>query len=334
MLAGNKDWKKSKEELERYLQGEVIANAPLKDHTTWRIGGPADLLVLPRSWEDIKTCFSWAGQYEIPVTVIGNGSNILVLDQGIRGLVIKTSAHFNNIEVKEDALVVDAGAKLPLLARKAAEHSLSGLEFAIGIPGTVGGAILMNAGAEGDNIGELVEKVWFFKPPEQMRELEPERLEFGYRYSSLQKENGIVIRAVLRLKAGSRSQIEEKMRENLARRKRVQPVDQPSAGSVFKNPSQKPAWYFIEKAGAKGLRRGDAKVSEKHANFIVNCGNARAEDVLNLVREVQLLVERRFGIWLEPEIKVLGEGSHSSGGDAGGKVHNCGGEPPDRYGNH
>lgn len=281
---------------------------PLKNHTTWRIGGPADLLVIPRSLEDLRVCCSFARERELPSIVLGNGSNVLVLDGGFRGLVIKTAGGVDRITVQGQQIVAQAGAMLPAVVNTVTRHGLTGLEFAAGIPGTVGGAVVMNAGAGGSSISEVVEEVTVLTTDGEFVSLSKEDLTFGYRYSSLQESPVTVAAVSMCLSPGNIQEIQEKVRSLQEVRRQRQPLNWPNAGSVFANPGSYAAGYLIEKVGAKGLTRGRAQVSTTHANFIINLGGATAADVLQVIEEVRERVRQQFGIVLQTEIKVVGEG--------------------------
>lgn len=278
-------------------------------HTTWRIGGPADLLAIPRSVEELRACLAWAQGLGLPCVTIGNGSNLLVLDGGVRGLVIKTAHGLNQVRLSGEYLQLGAGVLLPTLLRLAIRHGWQGLEFAAGIPATVGGAVLMNAGTQEATIGNLVRRVALVNQDGNCSELEGEELHFAYRFSSLQQRTATIAGVTLAIKPGGEpAAIAAAIRERLFARRQKQPYRWPSAGSVFKNPpGGPPAGWLIERVGAKGLRRGGAMVANEHANFIVNTGGARAEDVLWLMEEIRRRVKDSFGIELEPEIRILGE---------------------------
>lgn len=302
-------WEELAADLARRLSGPVRAGAPMARYTTWRIGGPADLLAVPRSVADVQTCLAWASRRGVPWVAIGNGSNLLVLDGGVRGLVIRTAHGLNRIRAAGEHLELEAGVLLPVLLRLAVRHGWQGLEFAAGIPATVGGAVLMNAGTPEASIGELVRRVHLIDREGQLRELAGEELVFGYRFSSLQQVPAVITGVTLAVRPGGRpEEIAAQVQEKLAARRRKQPHGRPSAGSVFRNPpTGPPAGWLIEQVGAKGLRRGGAMVAGEHANFIVNTGGASAEDILALMAEIRRRVWESFGIELEPEIRILGE---------------------------
>ncbi|MGB9919203.1 MAG: UDP-N-acetylmuramate dehydrogenase [Moorellales bacterium] len=294
-------------DLAQRLGRPVATNVPLYRYTTWRIGGPADLMVTPRSPEEIKICLVWARGWGLPVTVLGAGSNVLVRDGGVRGLVLRLAHGLNRVEVLEGRLRLGAGVLLPALLRLAVRQGWRGLEFAAGIPGTVGGAVLMNAGTPEGTLGSRVREVVLLDQSGERRTLKDGELIFSYRNSNLWGA-GLVIEVTVAVEpGGDPAVIHREIEDRLKRRRQKQPR-RPSAGSVFKNPPQgPPAGWLIERVGAKGLRRGGALVAPEHANFIVNAGGARAEEVLWLIEEVRRRVREAFGIDLELEVVVLGE---------------------------
>jgi len=302
------DPQKIARDLQPNLKGELYCSEPMKKHTTWRVGGPADILIVPKSKADVAFVTSYAGKHSIPLYVIGNGSNILVLDGGIRGIVLKLAGGLNQVNVAGNKVIAEAGIRLPALAKKVLQHGLSGLEGLSAIPGTLGGALIMNAGAHGDSIGQLVKKVTCMSYQGNILTLEESQLHFTYRQSSLAQQNLLVLEAELTLRPDDPGLIKVRMEKCQKERMERQPLNLPNAGSVFKNPAGYAAGFLIEKGGAKGLRKGGAQVSEKHANFIVNVGNASAQDILELITCVQEKVYQAFNIMLETEIKVLGEG--------------------------
>ncbi len=285
---------------------EVIQNAPMRDYTTLKLGGPADYLAFPRSGEEITALFDEAGQNGLEVTVIGRGSNLLVLDGGIRGLVIRVEKNMKDISVSGTRMRAQAGALLSAAAAAAARAGLSGLEFASGIPGTVGGGVSMNAGAYDGELGQAVVLVRGVTPDGRSLCLSREEMNFGYRTSAVGSTGMIVTEAELELTPGEETAIRARMAELNARRAEKQPLDQPSAGSAFKRPEGYYAAALIDQCGLKGYSIGGARVSEKHAGFLINNGGTSA-DFLNLLKHVQKVVEERAGVHLEPEIRVLGE---------------------------
>ena len=285
---------------------EVLQNAPMRDYTTLKLGGPADWLAFPRSGEEILALYDEAGRHGLPVTVIGRGSNLLVLDGGIRGLVIRVEKNMREMQANGQEIRVQAGASLASLAAYAAENGLTGLEFASGIPGTVGGGVTMNAGAYGGEMSQAVIRVEGVDPNGARISLDRDGMAFGYRRSAVQERNFVVTEAVLKLEEGDPQAIRERMRELNAQRAEKQPLEYPSAGSTFKRPEGAFAAALIDQCGLKGYSVGGARVSEKHAGFLINTGDSSA-DYLQLMRQVQRIVEERAGIRLEPEIRILGE---------------------------
>ena len=284
---------------------EVICDADMRQYTTLRLGGKADWLAFPRSREEIAALFSEAGQAGMPVTVIGHGSNLLVLDGGIRGLVIRIEKNMRNIRREGNRLTAQAGAMLGAAAAAAAEAGLTGLEFASGIPGTVGGGMTMNAGAYGGELADVTIRVDGIRPDGTPVSLTREEMQFGYRTSAVKKMNFIVTEAVFELQEGDPAEIRARMSELNARRAEKQPLDVPSAGSTFKRPEGFFAAALIDQCGLKGYSIGNAQVSLKHAGFLVNTGSS-SRDYLELVRYVQKVVMERAGVQLEPEIRIVG----------------------------
>lgn len=287
---------------ERVLCDELMSN-----HTTFRIGGPADWLVLPKSVEEITAVLAAAKAESVPVTVLGRGSNVLVADKGIRGLVLRLGKYMSGIRHDGLTIYAGAGASLGDVSRYAAKLSLTGLEFAIGIPGTIGGAVFMNAGAYEGEMRQVVSAVTALCPDGGLTRYCCEELDFGYRHSIFSDNQSLICEVELQLAPGDAVAIRTKMDECTFRRNTRQPVELPSAGSVFKRPPGYYAGTLIEQTGLKGLTIGGAQVSEKHAGFIVNIGGATARDVLALIREVQQRVYKKFSVRLEPEIRQIGE---------------------------
>jgi len=292
--------------LKKEVNGIIKISESMSRHTTWQIGGPADLLLIPNDWIDIEKALKFANINKLPVTLIGGGSNLLVADQGIRGLVIKLAGGLKNVLVDGEKIIADAGVRLPYLAHQVANKGLSGLEFAAGIPGTLGGAILMNAGAHGGQMADIVQSIVAMDKEGRLLHITNEQLGFAYRTSKLKKMDVIIIEAHLKLLCGDVGEIKKKMEENLQFRQEKQPWELPNAGSVFKNPPGNSAGRLIDSVGAKGWQVGKAQVSEKHANFIVNLGGATSQDVLSLMTKIQRTVEKEHKVLLEPEILVVG----------------------------
>jgi UDP-N-acetylmuramate dehydrogenase len=280
----------------RYLRDEL-----LKKHTSFRIGGPADYFCVPEDIEQIKEALNFARENRLPVAIMGLGTNLLALDNGFRGLVIKLGGGLSWMKAKSRVVHVGSGVSLPKLLLFLARRGLGGMEFLAGIPGTVGGAAVMNAGAWGKEISRFVDRITVLDFKGKERTLKKRQLKFSYRKSVLQKGKWILLEVVLRLRKSKRKAIKSKLQGFLKRRRESQPLGIPNAGCIFKNPKGKFAGRIIEEAGCKGMRMGDAQVSSKHANFIVNLGEAKARDVVKLIARVQKAVK----IKLEPELKVM-----------------------------
>jgi UDP-N-acetylmuramate dehydrogenase len=296
-------------ELERELRhagfrGRLLRDHPLAPYTTWRIGGPAELLAFPADLDDLQTAVVWAAAGGVPWRVLGNGSNLLVHDAGVRGLVLRLRKLLDSVRIEGTRLTAGAGASLPAVARQAAAAGLSGLEFGAGIPGTVGGAIVMNAGWHEFEIANSVATVDVLEPGGALRTDDRVACDFGYRSSRFRREPGVVICVTLALERGDRRELTERLERFAASRKANQPTDLPSCGSVFLKPPGDFAGRLIEAAGLKGLRVGDVQVSPKHANFFINLGSATAADVLALVERVEREVESRFGVRLVREFEL------------------------------
>lgn len=288
------------------LSGRVESNVSLREYTTWRVGGPAEVLVEPAGIGDLCLVVEYARERDIPLTVIGNGSNLLISDEGIGGIVVKLGPRMSRIVIGEGFIQVEAGARLAGILTAARDAGCGGLEFLAGIPASVGGAVAMNAGANGSSIGDRVLEATVVDLNGKVHFKTHDELGFGYRTSALHDEAAIVVSVKLGCFPKSAAAIRAEVEQHLARRKQTQPLEYPSAGSVFRNPPGETAGRLIELAGAKGLRIGDAEVSRKHANFIVNLGAAKSREIRQLMFQVQRLVSEQTGIWLEPEVKLLG----------------------------
>ncbi len=284
--------------------GEILAEEPLARYTTWRIGGPAEILVDPVDRDDLLLCVGWARSEGIPWRVLGNGSNLLVRDEGVRGVVLRSRRALDRVEVEGFVVRAGGGASLPLVANLAASRGLSGLEFGAGIPGTVGGAIVMNAGWHEHEIGPRVREVEFLDSEGRVAVLPRETCAFGYRRSALRGRIGVVLGAVLALSPDDPAAVRARLEAYAAARRKNQPTELPSCGSVFLKPEGDFAGRLIEEAGLKGARIGDAQVSPKHANFFVNLGRATAADALALLERVETEVEARFGVRLTREVEI------------------------------
>lgn len=286
---------------------ELRRREPLARHTSFGIGGPADLLAIPLSPDALSRAITIAAKVGVEPVFLGNGTNMIVRDGGVRGLVIRMAGGLGEIAVDDTRARAEAGASLAAVCFQCAQRGLSGLEFAAGIPGTLGGALIMNAGAYGGEIGEITEWVDVVTHEGEIRRLERDELSFGYRRSTLRDAGMAVLRAGLRLAPGDAAQIHCKLCDTIAERCSKQPVCSPSAGSIFKRPNGDYAGRLLEEAGAKGMRVGRAAVSSKHANFVVNLGGATAADVIRLIENARDLVYDKFGVMLEPEVCFVGE---------------------------
>ena len=285
----------------------VYKNEPMRKHTTVRIGGPADFYLCPHSAKEIQKAVAICREEELPYFILGNGSNLLVSDQGYRGVVIQLWKNVSDILVEGCRIRAKAGASLAKIAGEALEEGLTGMEFAAGIPGTLGGAVVMNAGAYGGEMKDILQEALVMDEQGEIFTLKKEELHLGYRTSIIKEKGYIVLAAALELKPGDRKEIKEKMDELKQRRVEKQPLDMPSAGSTFKRPEGYFAGKLIMDAGLRGFSVGGAQISEKHCGFVVNTGKATANDVLTLIREVQKRVRDKFGVELETEVKFLGE---------------------------
>jgi UDP-N-acetylmuramate dehydrogenase len=287
--------------------GKVKVNEPLANHTTIKIGGPADLFVEPSSIDNLEKVMDLVIEEQIPWRAIGRGSNLLVSDQGIEGVVIKLGAGIDHLEIKDQEITVGGGHSIVSLSTIMSKKGFSGLEFASGIPGSVGGAVYMNAGAHGSDISKILKKARILFEDGTISWLDNEEMEFSYRTSVLQKKKpGIVLEAVLILKEGEKSKIVAEMQKNKDYRKDTQPYNFPCAGSIFRNPLPNYAGKLIEVAGLKGYSMGGAKISEMHGNFIINAGNATAQDVLNLIQHVKNTIFELYEIHMETEVEIIG----------------------------
>ena len=284
----------------------VLIHEPMSGYTTLRLGGPADYLAFPRSEEEIAALYAEANTAGLPVTVIGHGSNLLVLDGGIRGLVICIGKNMRKIVRKGKTMTVQAGAMLGRVAMEAAEAGLTGMEFASGIPGTIGGGVTMNAGAYDGEMAQVVTRVRGIYPDGKTVELARKQMDFGYRHSIVMEKHFIVTEVTLELREGDPAEIRARMAELNARRTDKQPLDVPSAGRTFKRPAGYYAAALIDQCGLKGYSVGGAQVSTKHAGFLVNTGTS-SRDFLELMRKVQETVKEKTGVQLEPEVRIIGE---------------------------
>jgi UDP-N-acetylmuramate dehydrogenase len=294
-------------EIQELNVGKVKRNEPLSQHTTMKIGGPADLLIEPSSLENIQRVMSFIKDRQLPWRAIGRGSNLLVSDKGIEGVFIKLGSGLDHLSINESTITVGGGHSLVSLSTLISKKGLSGLEFASGIPGSVGGAVYMNAGAHGSDISKILTKAHILFENGEIEWLSRDEMEFTYRTSVLQKKRpGIVLEAEFILIKGDRAAIVSQMQKNKDYRKETQPWNFPCAGSIFRNPLPHYAGKLIEDAGLKGYQIGGAKISEMHGNFIVNAGNAKAKDVLDLIQYIKNTIQNLYGIKMETEVEIVG----------------------------
>lgn len=288
-------------------EGNIKIDEPMSRHTSFKVGGPADIFITPVNGMQIKDVLKLCHESGCPVFVMGNGTNLVVRDKGIRGVVLKIYDNFNNISAEGNMITAEAGALLSVVSKTALKYSLKGLEFACGIPGTIGGAVAMNAGAYGPEMMSVVDSADVIDNEFNIITLDNKQLEFGYRTSSVSVNGYIVLRARLKLEPGNYDEIKDRIDTLTRRRKERQPLHLPSAGSTFKRPEGNFAPKLIEEAGLKGRSVGDACVSEMHSGFIVNMGNASAKDILDLIEIVKKEVYDKYNVMLEPEVKIVGE---------------------------
>ncbi|WP_408010892.1 UDP-N-acetylmuramate dehydrogenase [Pseudalkalibacillus sp. A8] len=293
-------------QLEQAEVGKVLKNEPLSKHTTIKIGGPADVLVEPDSIESLKKILKIVKENDVAWTTIGRGSNLLVSDQGIEGVVIKLGKGTDHLEENDEEILVGGGYSLVKLSTIMSRKGMAGLEFASGIPGSVGGAVYMNAGAHGSDMSQILKKAHILFDDGSIEWLTAEEMDFSYRTSILQKKPGICIETVLQLKQGDRESITDVMQKNKDYRKDTQPWNHPCCGSVFRNPLPSYAGQLIESSGLKGKAIGGAQISEMHANFIVNTGDAKAQDVIELIDLVKRTIKEKHDIDMETEVEMIG----------------------------
>jgi UDP-N-acetylmuramate dehydrogenase len=295
-------------DLRQQLPADILwENEPMQNHTSFKIGGPADLMVIPRRIEEIKSVINYCNQHAIPLLVIGRGSNLLVRDKGIRGIVLKLGDNFQAFRLEGEQIWAQAGLSMAELAQNAAAASLHGLEFAEGIPGSLGGAVVMNAGAYGGEMKDMLIEVRAISASGEIRLFKADALDYSYRHSVFQDSPYYVLAVRMQLKTGNKAEISARMKEYADRRREKQPLDQPSAGSTFKRPDGFFVGPMIEELGLKGYQLGGAQISDKHAGFIVNQGGATAADVLALIAFVQAQAKAKWGVDLQPEVRIVGE---------------------------
>jgi UDP-N-acetylmuramate dehydrogenase len=286
----------------------LLLNEPMKNHTSFRIGGAADILVTPAQDSEIIHTIRVCNELSTPMFVMGNGSNLLVRDGGIRGVVIKLSDNYSHITMEGNIIKAQSGVLLTDLSRIATENSLRGLEFACGIPGTLGGAVVMNAGAYGGEMKDIVVSVTTVDRQGNYHTFQLGDMNFGYRTSIIQTNGHIVLEVVMKLEYGDKQESLELVADLTRRRKEKQPLEYPSAGSTFKRPVGYYAGKLIQDSGLKGLRVGDAQISDLHAGFIINLGNATAKNVIDLISQVQEIILEKYGVEMIPEVRIVGEG--------------------------
>lgn len=295
-----------KKEAEGLIKGRILFDVPMRKYTSLKVGGPADCLFFPNDINELKKVVLTARKKRIPLFILGKGTNLIVRDGGIRGWVISLTQGMRRIQVDGEFMEAEAGCSLQQLVQCSVQRSLTGLEPFFGIPGTVGGGLVMNAGAWGAELKDVVHSITVMKEDGTLVERPRSRLRFSYRNLAIPSA-WIIVKARFHLIPGNKEEILERMKSFSEMRKKTQPMDYPSAGSVFKNPTEGPAGKWIDEAGLKGIRLGQAMVSERHANFIINCGKATADDILRLIEWVEQKVYEVKSISLEREVKVVGE---------------------------
>ena len=287
----------------------IQSDISLASQTSYKVGGNAQWYAAPKNWQELEASFEWYQTQDVPLTLLGAGSNLLISDRGLPGLVLSTR-YFRGYQFDPDTgiLVADAGEAIAKLAWKAAKRGLKGLEWAVGIPGTVGGGVVMNAGAHTSCMADILVGVTVLAADGTICDLKPADLDYSYRSSNLQGGDRMVVRAVMQLEPGyAKAEIMQLANQNWTQRKTTQPYHLPSCGSVFRNPQPHAAARLIEQLGLKGHKIGDAQIAHRHANFILNCGTATAKDIFELIRYAQEKVEHHWSVSLEPEVKLLGE---------------------------
>ena len=309
-------------EMERQLQDNVtkrlqailepedlLFDEPMKDYTTFRVGGPAKWMAAPQDEQQLRIILKICSEQQVPCFILGRGSNLLVSDNGFDGVIVNLRKHFNKIEVDREnkTITAEAGASLPAVSQAALSAGLTGLEFAAGIPGTMGGGLFMNAGAYGGEMKDVLASVDVLTQDLEIKTIPAAELNLGYRYSSIPEKGYIVLGATLQLKKGNIAEIRGRMAELAEQRRAKQPLQYPSAGSTFKRPEGYFAGKLVQDAGLKGKTIGGAQVSEKHSGFLINIGGATAQDILDLIAFCQKEVKDKFGVTLETEVKIVGE---------------------------
>ena len=296
------------EKLQKLIgEAKVLANEPMASHTTFRIGGPADYFVMPETVEELRDILALCKEEGLPYFILGNGSNLLVGDKGFRGVVIQLYKNFDGLSIEGTRVTAKSGAMLIRVAKEAGKAGLTGLEFASGIPGTIGGAMVMNADAYGGEMKDVVTAVTVLTKDGDIKTLTGSEMNFRYRGSVVEDEGYIVLETVMELKEGNLEEIQARIDELSLQRRTKQPIEYPSAGSTFKRPEGYFAGKLIQDTNLRGYQVGGAQVSEKHCGFVINAGGATAADVMQLMQDVSDKVNAQFGVTLEPEVKRIGE---------------------------
>ena len=296
------------EKLQKLIgEAKVLVNEPMASHTTFRIGGPADYFVMPETVEELRDILALCKEEGLPYFILGNGSNLLVGDKGFRGVVIQLYKNFDGLSIEGTRVTAKSGAMLIRVAKEAGKAGLTGLEFASGIPGTIGGAMVMNAGAYGGEMKDVVTAVTVLTKDGDIKTLTGSEMNFRYRGSVVEDEGYIVLETVMELKEGNLEEIQARIDELSLQRRTKQPIEYPSAGSTFKRPEGYFAGKLIQDTNLRGYQVGGAQVSEKHCGFVINAGGATAADVMQLMQDVSDKVNAQFGVTLEPEVKRIGE---------------------------
>jgi UDP-N-acetylmuramate dehydrogenase len=288
------------------IEGRVLFNAPMKKHTSLKVGGPAECLLFPKNMKELRKVILHARRKSIPLFILGKGTNLIVRDRGISGWVVSLTQGMKRVRMDGESLEAEAGCSLQQLVQFSIQKGLAGLESFFGIPGTVGGALAMNAGAWGVDMKDVVHSITLMKEDGEVVERSRSKLRFSYRSLTL-PSTWVILKGTFHLKRGRREEILERVKSFSEMRKRTQPLDYPSAGSIFKNPKEGPAGKWIDEIGLKGFSMGQAMISDRHANFIINLGKATAEEVLDLIERVERRVYEEKGISLEREVRVVGE---------------------------
>lgn len=301
-----------KEHVAQYIKDitgttNVIIDEPMKKHTSFKVGGPADLIVFPENFNVLSGIIKKCNRCNIPFFVLGNGTNLIVREKGIRGVVIKINDKLNKLTVDGEIITAEAGILLSEISKIALEHQLSGFEFASGIPGTLGGAVTMNAGAYGGEMKDVIIRTEYLDATGDLKVISGEEHKFGHRTSFIQEKKGVVLRSQIKLNSGKKDEIKSLIDELDKKRADKQPLEMPSAGSVFKRPEGFFAGKLVEDCGLRGYKIGGAEVSTKHCGFIVNAGDATCEDILKLIKYIQIKVKEKFGVELQTEVRIVGE---------------------------